>query len=200
MATIVLGQVEDDVVVAQASALEEKLATAVEESPNGLLIGLLHIEVDLQMIELVHGPPAKRLLIKEIQARLGGSVRDTDPKVNQADGTFAVVLPGLGTHDDLQLVAEGVHNALSVPYRLPRRNLVVDVHIGAAMCGHGIRNVRHCIKGAAACAAEARQAHVAIKIADGSVIQAISRRLHLRPSAPARKTDRVLWKGMRTAR
>ncbi|MEA2453251.1 MAG: hypothetical protein QOG04_1961 [Actinomycetota bacterium] len=199
MTAIGLGHTEESSVLAQTTHLEDKLVTAIEEQRSMRLhVGLLHITVDIQTIELKCGPATSRRLINELQTRLEGSIRKTDIRVHESFGTFGVVLPGLGTEADLQLVAESVHNALSAPFDLPERQLQVGVHIGAAMCRRGPRGVRTCIRSAALSALKANRDHVSVSVSKGSRFGSISRRLGLRPPAQARKTDITPWSGIRS--
>lgn len=163
-----------------------------------LLVGVVHLDVGVGTMEYVHGPAATRAVLQEIGHRLDRAIRRTDSRAHVRFGQFVVVLPGMGTEGDLQMVGEGLYRALRAPYVIGDEKIEISVHIGAAITSSTPKRVKALLKSAALAAQEAQRRHAPIHIS-GSLFGAISRRLRL--SQPrARRGDTDLWTGQRTER
>ena len=78
------------------------------------------------------------IVLQETARRLKGALRDTDTIARLGGDEFAVVLPHVPDPATIVLVAEKIHDALSVPFIVQGLSLDVGVSIGVAFFpGHG---------------------------------------------------------------
>jgi GGDEF domain-containing protein len=163
-----------------------------------LLIGVVHLDVGVGTMEYVHGAGVTRAILQEMSHRLDRAIRRTDSRAHVRFGQFVVVLPGLGTQGDLQMVSEGLYRSLRAPYEINGESIAVSVHIGAAITSSTPSRVKALLKNAALAAQEAQRRHSPIHIS-GSLFGAISQRLRS-SAAKARRSDNGTWTGRRTER
>ena len=181
------------------SRLEIDIARALDSQKNdGLLVGVLHIDVGVGTMEYVHGAATTRAVLQEIGQRLDRAIRRTDTRAHIRFGQFIVVLSGLGTEGDLGMVSEGLYRALRAPYDSPDGPVDISVHIGAAITTSTPRRVKALLKNAAVASQEAQRRHVPVHIS-GSIFGSISRRLRM-SQARGRRGDPTSWGGPRMDR
>lgn len=181
------------------SSLESDVQAGLDlHRRDHLLVGVMHIDVGVGTTEYLHGTARARQVLEEVGARLVRAIRSTDTCAHVVYGQFVVVLPGMGTEGDLQMVGEGLYRALRAPYVIDGENIEISVHIGAAITSSTSKRVKALLKGAALAAQEAQRRHTPIHIS-GSTIKAMSRRLRFRRTR-ARRGDEEEWSGPRTQR
>jgi GGDEF domain-containing protein len=163
-----------------------------------LLVGVVHLDVGVGTMEYIHGAVATRSVLQEMAHRLDRAIRRTDTRAHVRFGQFVVVLPGLGTQGDLQVVAEGLYRALRVPYSIDAQTVELSVHLGAAITSSTPKRVKALLKNAALAAREAQRSHSPIHIS-GSLFGSVSHRLRLR-TPKARRDDEDRWTGPRMKR
>lgn len=191
--------VTEETVGTSESRLEDDVQDALDlHRHDSLLVGVLHLDVGVGTMEYVHGAAATRAVLQEVGFRIDRAIRPTDARAHVRFGQFVVVLPGLGTQGDLQMVAEGLYRALREPYVADGQSIDISVHMGAALTSSALRRVTSLLRNAALAAHEAQRRHVPLHVS-GTLFGAISRRLGL-SEARSRRGDRGEWRGLRIER
>lgn len=191
--------VTEDGVGSPESRLETDVQAAMQSHKSDrLLVGILHIDVGIGGIEYLHGAAATRSVLQEVGFRIDRAVRRTDARSHVRFGQFVVVLPGLGTQGDLQMVAEGLYRMLSEAYVADGQPVDISIHMGAAFTSSALRQPKKLLRSAALAAHEAQRRHIPLHVS-GTLFGSIARRLTLAESR-SRRGDRAEWTGRRSER
>ncbi len=116
--------------------LEDKIIQR-RRSGDPRLFSLLFLDLDLfKQVNDVHGHDMGDFVLKEVAARLGQSIRETDLAVRYAGDEFIVLIDQLENTDVAIIVREAIKKTLSQPIVLPQKNSTqepVSVVVGASI-------------------------------------------------------------------
>ncbi|ADV65770.1 putative bifunctional diguanylate cyclase/phosphodiesterase [Deinococcus maricopensis] len=116
------------------AAFEGTLHAAMQ---SGAPLGVLFIDLDrFKQVNDTLGHPAGDALLMLVADRLRQGVRDGDVVARQGGDEFIVLLRHVQDHADVELVAQRLLDALSLPVTLEGRTLVVTASIGMALFPH----------------------------------------------------------------
>lgn len=120
--------------------LQDRLEQAVVHARRHKQMGaLLFLDLDqFKMINDTLGHVSGDLLLKEMAARLRGSIRSEDTAARMGGDEFVVLMTGLHGNSDkavnnIRRVADKIHQQMSVPVNLGGHRLQVTCSIGIAM-------------------------------------------------------------------
>jgi len=121
--------------LANANHFHEKLAEATARAKrSGQPIAVMSIDVDhFKRVNETLGQAAGDDVLREIAVRVVENVRTTDTVARLGDDKFAVVLEGLNTTEEADLVAEKVLTAVRVPVMVEGNPVRITVSIGVAV-------------------------------------------------------------------
>ena len=113
----------------------DRLAHALQLAErDGSKVGLMFLDLDrFKVINDTLGHLAGDQLLQSVAERLLSCVREVDTICRQGGDEFMVLLEEVGSVQDLELVAQKVMAAMSVPHRLGETEIVISFSIGAAI-------------------------------------------------------------------
>ncbi len=113
----------------------DRLALALAQARReGGKAAVLFIDLDrFKLVNDTHGHVAGDLLLKQVAARLKGSLREVDTVSRLGGDEFTAVVPGLRNERDAEAIARKVLAAVSEPALLPDLELSVSCSIGVAI-------------------------------------------------------------------
>ncbi|HUW97593.1 MAG TPA: diguanylate cyclase [Acidiferrobacter sp.] len=95
------------------------------------LLGIGFLDIDeFKSINDNYGHPAGDAVLKDLALRLKGAVRGTDMVARLGGDEFVLIIEGLRTLADLELVVENIRAALARPFVTPEQTLSVQVSLG----------------------------------------------------------------------
>jgi len=95
------------------------------------LLGIGFLDVDeFKAINDRYGHPAGDAVLKELAGRLKAAVRGTDMVARLGGDEFVLIIEGLRSLGDLDLVVENIRVALARAFVIPERSLMVQVSLG----------------------------------------------------------------------
>jgi diguanylate cyclase (GGDEF)-like protein len=117
------------------SEFRSHLERAVDRSQRyNFKTALLHLNIDqFANVNDHYGESNGDLLIQEIARRLLNKLRSTDSIARMAGDEFSVVLEDVNNVDDVELIAQKMLSAVSVPMVLNNQQVSVEASIGAAI-------------------------------------------------------------------
>jgi diguanylate cyclase (GGDEF)-like protein len=117
------------------SEFRTHLERAVDRSQRyNFKTALLHLNIDqFANVNDHYGESNGDLLIQEIARRLLNKLRSTDSIARMAGDEFSVVLEDVNNVDDVELIAQKMLSAVSVPMVLNNQQVSVEASIGAAI-------------------------------------------------------------------
>lgn len=84
---------------------------------EGLSLALLYIDLDgFKPVNDRHGHGAGDAVLREVASRLRKGLRQNDVVCRIGGDEFAVILPGVSSHDDVRIIAEQMIRRISEPY------------------------------------------------------------------------------------
>jgi diguanylate cyclase (GGDEF)-like protein/PAS domain S-box-containing protein len=113
----------------------DRLRQAVAQAKrNNWIIGILFLDLDrFKLVNDTLGHVTGDLLLKQVAARLTGSLRPSDTVSRLSGDEFAVILPELASPQNAGHVAQKVLRALAAPYDLEGNEVFVTVSIGITL-------------------------------------------------------------------
>jgi diguanylate cyclase (GGDEF)-like protein len=112
--------------------LEQALNTAQFYAEG--MVAILVMDLDrFKEINDTLGPYNGDRLLKQVAARLQGSVKDTDTVARLGGDEFAIMLPKVAALKDAERVAQNISNSLRAPFGLEGLKLDVQASIGIAV-------------------------------------------------------------------
>jgi diguanylate cyclase (GGDEF)-like protein/PAS domain S-box-containing protein len=120
--------------LASRQRFDEKLGDALARSRRSKqAVALFFLDVDnFKGVNDTHGHAAGDAVLKAFAQRLRASVRETDTVARLAGDEFVVVLEGLHSASEPQIVARKILAAVSRPFEFDARALIVTTSIGIA--------------------------------------------------------------------
>lgn len=121
--------------LANRRLLEDRLQQAITQAGrSGQRVGLLFIDLDkFKPVNDRHGHETGDWLLKQVAARMQGTLRDTDTVARVGGDEFVVLLPGVSSPESAAAVAEKLRLALEQPYlRDGNLQLNISSSIGVA--------------------------------------------------------------------
>src|SRR5690606_28854037 len=105
----------------------DRLRQAVAQAKrNNWIIGILFLDLDrFKLVNDTLGHVTGDLLLKQVAARLTGSLRPSDTVSRLSGDEFAVILPELASPQNAGHVAQKVLRALAAPYDLEGNEVFV---------------------------------------------------------------------------
>lgn len=121
----------------------------VRAKRNWGMVALMFLDVDgFKGINDRFGHDTGDELLKEVAARIAASVRESDTVARLGGDEFTVILEGIHHVDDVGRVATKILEAVSAPYRLGSRDLIITTSIGVAIYPIDGENIEELLKGA----------------------------------------------------
>ena len=129
-----------------ADRLENALVRAKR---NWGMVALMFLDVDgFKGVNDRFGHATGDELLKEVAARISAAVRESDTVARLGGDEFTVILEGIHHVDDVGRVANKILEAVSAPYRLGSRDLIITTSIGVAIYPIDGENIEELLKGA----------------------------------------------------
>jgi diguanylate cyclase (GGDEF)-like protein len=112
----------------------ERLESALAGLPATGSLGVLFCDLDrFKAVNDTLGHAAGDELLRQVAARLGGSVRPEDTVGRLSGDEFAVLLPGLAAAGDAAALADRVTGCFDEPFRLDGEQVRVETSVGIAV-------------------------------------------------------------------
>ncbi|QIB67589.1 diguanylate cyclase [Kineobactrum salinum] len=100
---------------------------------SGLPLAVLFLDLDdFKDVNDSYGHEAGDRLLFEVAQRLGDCVREDDTVARLGGDEFTVILIGARQHQDVELVAQTILDALTIPFHIAQQPARVSVSIGVA--------------------------------------------------------------------
>ncbi|MEH6774036.1 MAG: EAL domain-containing protein [Cereibacter changlensis] len=129
------------------SMLREQLDEALQQATERSQAALLFLDLDeFKSVNDTWGHPTGDRLLVEAAARLRAVAHDGDRVARLGGDEFAVVQTGLQCREEAEEMALRLIAALSEPYGIDGRTVVVGVSIGIAMAADATARADHIIK------------------------------------------------------
>lgn len=121
--------------LANRNLLNDRIGQSIAQArDDGLLAGILLLDLDrFKLINDGFGHTPANELLKNVAARIGTCVRDSDTVARLGGDEFVIVVGRLQVADDLAIVASKILRAFSQPFILEGKEIFVTASIGAAI-------------------------------------------------------------------
>jgi len=128
--------------------LLERLEQEVDRaSRQGTQVGLMYLDLDhFKQINDTLGHLAGDELLKAAAARMRAAVRTADTVARLGGDEFVVVIPDVGSRDDLARVARKVFDALEPPYEIEGQRVTATASIGISVFPDDSHDIHALIK------------------------------------------------------
>jgi diguanylate cyclase (GGDEF)-like protein len=116
----------------------ERLQQAMVRATRGKPMALLFLDIDhFKTVNDTLGHEAGDQMLKAFATRMQGAVRQSDTVARLAGDEFTIILEGLGSLADAQMLATKLVETLREPIALAGDLLEITVSIGVAVCTPG---------------------------------------------------------------
>ncbi len=116
---------------------------------NWGMVALMFLDVDgFKGINDRFGHATGDELLKEVANRISASVRESDTVARLGGDEFTVILEGIHHVDDVGRIASKILEAVSTPYRIAGRDLIITTSIGVAIYPIDGESIEELLKGA----------------------------------------------------
>ncbi|AXR08274.1 putative bifunctional diguanylate cyclase/phosphodiesterase [Salinimonas sediminis] len=162
--------------------MEKEISLA---SRADLPLGLLFLDLDdFKRINDSHGHDVGDKLIQAAASRISEPLRDSDIAARFGGDEFVILLPGLNTIDQVEVVATRLIAAFEAPIQFDNHQFYVSISIGLAFCNEGEITAMELLRHAdiAMYEAKAEQGSAYCKF-DGTMNQRVMRRVELEKEA-----------------
>ncbi len=113
----------------------DRLTQAISRARwNHRVVAVMFVDLDrFKNINETLGYSAGDRFLQEVSSRLTECLRDGDTVARLGDDEFAVILEDVASDDDIPMVTEKIHDALSKPMVVQGRDLFVSASIGISL-------------------------------------------------------------------
>jgi diguanylate cyclase (GGDEF)-like protein/PAS domain S-box-containing protein len=110
---------------------------------------IMVIDIDrFKQVNDTYGHPAGDQVLQDISLRFSSSVRKVDTVSRLGGDEFIVLLPEISSGDTLEIIAGRIIQAVSVPFSISGKEIVLSVSIGIAVFSQEISGLNELIKNA----------------------------------------------------
>jgi diguanylate cyclase (GGDEF)-like protein len=104
---------------------------------NSLPLGLLFMDLDgFKEVNDSLGHEAGDRLLCGVAERLKACVREEDTIARLGGDEFTVILTGAKQHEDIEIVAQGIIDAVATPFHVAKQLVQISASIGGAFYPH----------------------------------------------------------------
>jgi diguanylate cyclase (GGDEF)-like protein/PAS domain S-box-containing protein len=116
----------------------QDLAAALQQDADGRFTAVFFCDLDnLKWLNDTHGHAVGDDYLREVSRRIAGVVRASDTVGRLGGDEFVVVLPGMGSKDEVTVIAERVLDAVGRPWRSGEISLTPCLSLGIAYAPPG---------------------------------------------------------------
>ena len=118
-------------------------------SRYGRKTAIMVIDIDnFKQVNDTYGHPTGDQVLQEISLRFSSSVRKVDTVSRLGGDEFTVLLPEISSGETLEIIAGRIMQAVSVPFNISGKEIVLSVSIGIAVFSQKVSGLNELIKNA----------------------------------------------------
>lgn len=121
----------------------------VQARRNNQLVGLMFVDLDrFKPVNDTYGHHVGDLLLAAVGKRLQSSLREGDTVSRLGGDEFTVILEGVESPDDVNVIAESLIRSLAQPFHIEERELFIGASIGMVVFPNDGENIDDLLKSA----------------------------------------------------
>lgn len=125
---------------------EQALSSSIRYGRN---MAVMIIDVDnFKQVNDTYGHGAGDQVLQDISIRFSSSVRKVDTVSRLGGDEFIVLLPEIAGGETAEIIARRIMKAVSIPFNVPEKEIVVSVSIGIAIFSQEVSGLNELIKDA----------------------------------------------------